>query len=138
MVCARLSGEPGSAAVHAAPGFDAFPHSGSGNPNADHRVEPPAGRPAASDRQADQHGGGLGGAQIVLGALSGGGRRAQPGGEPVFAVAQQWHQYQRESGQHDPDQRGPGSVLAAGADAVLSDGAVRVGCPPANSEGIAR
>jgi hypothetical protein len=63
----------GSAAVLAAPGFDALADREPGDAQADDRVQPPPPEQGVGD-EADQHGGGEIGAQQVLGAFPGCGR----------------------------------------------------------------
>ena len=62
-----------SAAAVAVPGSGALPHRDGGDAQTDDRVQPPAAGPGGGESQPGQHGSGLGGAQVVLGAFPGGG-----------------------------------------------------------------
>jgi hypothetical protein len=69
--------------------------------------------------QGEKHGGGLGGAQVVLGAFPDGGRRAQPGPELVLGAAEQRHLQQRGRGQYHPDRSRLGAVAGEHAPRLL-------------------
>ena len=56
--------------------------------------------PGGRASQPGQHGGGLGGAQVVLGTFPGGSGRTHPRPEPALGPAQQWHRDQRDGSQH--------------------------------------
>ena len=73
-----LAGRGQLAAVFAAPGFPAFPDREGGQGDGDDGVGLPAAQ-HSSGGKAGEHGGGLGGAQQVLRAFPGGGRRVQAG-----------------------------------------------------------
>ena len=56
-------------------------------PQPDGRVQPPGGGPGCGDGEPEQHGGGLGGAHVVLGTFPGGSGRAHPGGSISSSVS---------------------------------------------------
>ncbi len=69
-------------------------------------IEPPAAGPVGGDCQAAQHCGSLDRTQVVLRALTNGGRRGQLCAKEALGPPQNWHDEQTCRGQDDPDDAG--------------------------------